>query len=427
MTSRDVQAALERAAQADDRDALWRALEPIRDRIASDANAAHAWAEALRTSPARATLREEAEAILEAFPGEPEIVIAACSALTRWSERPIDEPPMIEPAAIAAGAAERCIAKSPDEHARLFAVRGHALSLLGPGRRADAIAALEEAIALEPDRGEHVFDLALVHKRARDFESARDALERARALLGERKAVLWNLAIARTALGDREGARELWRALGADREPPPAQVRLATLGSGHEIDAVVPEHAAGFEIVWAQPLSPCHGVIRSPTFRDAIADFGDVVLWDGAPVSVNADRVPCFPVIGVLHRGDEQRFRFLARVHADDSIEGLAKALPEEIVVYRHGVRVELVCPRCAAGETLVKHEHLPPEEHKIAFGKIVVPGSYVLAELARLLETNKRPDVLLAIPALYEALGDTAQAGKHHKRWGEIQRTAGR
>jgi hypothetical protein len=190
---------------------------------------------------------------------------------------------------------------------------------------------------------------------------------------------------------------------------------------------MIPERAAGFEIVWAQPLSPCHGVIRTPTARDAIADFGDVVLWDGAPVSVNAERVPCFPILGVLKHGDERRFRFVARVHGDESIDALARALPEEIVLYRHGVRVELVCPRCAAGEALIKHEHMPAEEHRVAYGKIVVPGSCDLAAFARALEDARRSDVLLAIPSLYEALGDTPQAGKHHKRWGEITRTADR
>jgi tetratricopeptide (TPR) repeat protein len=420
-----VHAALAKAAVANDRESLWRALEPIQDRITRDENAAHAWAEALRTSPQRMTLVEEAVAILDAFPAEPEIVIAAGAALIRSAERPIDEPPAIEPAQIAAGAAERCLGKTKLDDPRLFALRGNALRLLGPGRRDDAIAALERAIAIEPD-GARWFDLALVHKHARDFASARRALEQAKAF-GAPRALLFNLAIACTALGDLDAASDAWRALGMERagDLPPVRVRLATIGSGLELSAILPDQAAGFEMVWAQPLSPCHGVIRSPTFRDAIADFGDVVLWDGAPVSVDAERVPCFPVLGVLKQGDERRFRFVARVHDDTSIDALGEALPEEIVVYRHGARVELVCPRCAAGETLIKHEHLPPEEHRVAYGKVLAPGSFDLKELARVIEGAKRPDVLMAIPSLYEAIGDTKSAGKHHKRWGEINRTA--
>ena len=42
----------------------------------------------------------------------------------------------------------------------------------------------------------------------------------------------------------------------------------------------------------------------------------------------------------------------------------------------------------------------------------------------AETLEEARRahPGVRLAIPSLYEALGETKQAGTHHKRWGEIE-----
>jgi hypothetical protein len=170
-------------------------------------------------------------------------------------------------------------------------------------------------------------------------------------------------------------------------------------------------------------------VIRTPTFREAVADFGDVVLWDGAPVAVRErddSQVPCMAILGVLKRGDERRFRFLARQQRAGDIEALGLELPDGVVLYRHGERVEHVCPRCAAGDVLVRHRHLPPEEHRIAFGKIVVPGARELGAFARTLEEARirHPGVLLAIPSLYESLGETAEAGKHHKRWGEIERT---
>ena len=103
-------------------------------------------------------------------------------------------------------------------------------------------------------------------------------------------------------------------------------------------------------------------------------------------------------------------------------------ALPDDVVLYAHGERVEVVCPRCAAGELYVKHEHLPAEEHRVVYGKLVVPGSRDLAQLARLPDeaTRAQPGILLAVPDLYEALGDTPTAGKHHKRWGAIARTSG-
>src|SRR5690606_20371150 len=214
----------------------------------------------------------------------------------------------------------------------------------------------ERAIAIDPERGEHFYDLGLVHKQARDFASSLEACRRARALLGDVRPVLFNLAIAATALGRGAEAAEAWRALGidaraSDGELPfvgglsPVQVRLPTLGPGHAISPVVPDEAASFEIVWAQPLSPCHGVIRSPTFCEAVADFGDVVLWDAAPVAVttqDGEPVPRFPLLSVLKKGDERRFRFLAREKSEGDVERLGSALPEGAILYRHGARVEV-------------------------------------------------------------------------------------
>src|SRR5690606_3721448 len=215
-------------------------------------------------------------------------------------------------------------------------------------------------------------------------------------------------------------AAEAWRALGIDAraeegELPfveglePVEVRLPTVGPGHSLAPAVPDEAASFEVVWAQPLSPCHGVIRSPTFRDAIADFGDVVLWDGAPIGLTrrdgSAPVPRFPLLGVLKKGDERRFRFLALQQKADQVAALGRELPEGAIVYPHGERIETLCPRCAAGETFTKHEHLPPEEHRVVFGKIIVPSTIELSAFADALETARRnnPGVLLAIPGLYE------------------------
>ncbi|MGE3636771.1 MAG: hypothetical protein AB7P00_43110, partial [Sandaracinaceae bacterium] len=90
--------------------------------------------------------------------------------------------------------------------------------------------------------------------------------------------------------------------------------------------------------------------------------------------------------------------------------------------------RIERVCPRCAAGETLTKHEHLPAEEHRIVYGKLIVSEGMEPARVAEALETlrDAHSGVLLAVPGLYEALGDTPRAGKHHQRWGAIERAVG-
>ncbi|MFK7990957.1 MAG: hypothetical protein AB8I08_33360 [Sandaracinaceae bacterium] len=444
-----IQAALLAASQADSREALWSALEPVAAAVTEHADLALLWGDALRTSPGRRTLETEANLILDAFPAEPAIVARVCAALIRAAERrPVDEPPLADgPASIAASALSRCMGKlapdgrlDPDVGGRLAAQRGTALGLLGPNRHAEAVGAIESALSLA-SRGDWWGDLAIVQKRGRDFSASLEAAKKARAALGNQKPVLWNLAIAATATGDGELAAEAWAALGLPVERvgdglpfveglEPAQVRLPTVGAGHGLAPFVPDEAAGFELVWVQPLSPCHGVVRSPTFRDAMADFGDVVLWDGAPVGVSeidGKAVPRFPLLSPLHQGDERRFRFLTLEQEEGQTDALGAALEHGAILYRHGERVEHVCPRCAAGETLIKHEHLPAETHRIAFGKLVLAGDVDLETFARHLERTRRdhPGVRMAIPSLYEALGETKNAGTHHKRWGTIERTA--
>jgi hypothetical protein len=167
-------------------------------------------------------------------------------------------------------------------------------------------------------------------------------------------------------------------------------------------------------------------VVRTPTARAAIVDFGDVVLFDPAPVAkmpLGGAMRPVLPLLHVLQRGDERSFAFLALEQTAGEVERLGAALPEGCVWYLHETRVDHVCPRCAAGETFLPHAHEPPTERRVVRGKLVVPAQVPLSALRAQLERAKSPAVLLAIPALHEALGDTPTAGKHHKSWGVIER----
>ncbi len=176
------------------------------------------------------------------------------------------------------------------------------------------------------------------------------------------------------------------------------------------------------------PLSPLHGVVRSPTFREAIADFGDVVLFDAAPsakIEHEGRVVPVFPLLSVLKKGNEHRYRFVALEQEDGQVQALGSELPEGVTLYRHGAKVDQVCARCAAGEVLVKHEHERPTEHRVVFGKLLFSAESPADEVRAALEAamGRAPGVLLAIPSLYEGLGLSSQAGKHHKMWGVIER----
>jgi hypothetical protein len=438
---RDVEEKLTRALAATSPAAAWAELEPLRDRITEDRELAAVWVTLLQASPQRAFALEDARAVLSRFPLDSELQVTALTTLVRIADLvPFDEPrPAVDAAAIAVTAAERALAASrSDDRGGLLVALGNALSRLGPARDAEAVAAFEEAIRIE-GRADWLSDLGVCHKRARRFRAALIAFQKAHEKGKRSRGLSFHLALSAIATGEHAIAREALVALGlpveggAEARPfvpdlPPVQVRMPTLGTGHAIGSVVPDESASFERVWMQPLSPVHGVLRSPTHREAAADYGDVVLVDPAPVThvvEEGKRVPVLGMLGVLSKGDERRVRFLALEQTAGDAAGIGAGLPEGVVFYVHGERVERVCPRCAAGETLSRHEHLPAEEHRAVFGKIVVPASVPLKDVALALEKARaaRPGVLLAVPGLFEALGETANAGKAHKTWGVIER----
>jgi hypothetical protein len=444
---------IERALEARTSEEVWSTLAPLRPRIVEDRELAEAWLTLLEASPARRELVEDVQAALWAFPEDEGLRGLGLRALLRADERRgPDEPPRPgSPAERALEIARRALAAAPeagsDEHragrAALLLALGNAHRRLGPGHDAEAVQAFEQALLLAPADGHAWFDCGLCHKWAGRFRAAWVAFQRAEERLGATRAVLFNRAACATASGQVEDAAEAWRRAGlsvelsagslprvtrGDGAPlPDVWVRVPTRGTGHA-ELGVPEAGVAFEIVGVEPLSPCHGVVRTPTLRHAVVDFGDVVLFDPAPVArmafggESAPR-PVLPLLHVIARGDERRFPFLALEQEADTVRALGASLPEGCLWYVHDTRVDRVCPRCAAGDVMQRHEHEPPTERRVVRGKLVVPGAVDLDAARRSLEQARRADVLLAIPTLFEALGETSTAGKHHKSWGVIER----
>ncbi len=429
-------ALLERALQARSSDEVWSALSPLRPRIVEDRELAEAWLTLLEASPARRELVEDVRASLWAFP-DAELALVGLRALLRADERRAPDDPIRpgSPAAVALELGARALESAgPDSphRAALLAAVGNAHRRLGPRHDAAAVESFETSLRLDPRDGHAWFDCGLCHKWAGRFRAAWLAFQRAEDRLGPTRPVLFNRAVCATGCGEARDAADAWKRLGLEVElapgglplvktRPAVRVRVPTRGTGHA-DEGVPDEGVAFEIVGVEPLSPCHGVVRTPTFRHAIVDFGDLVLFDPAKVAGTAED-PVLPLLHVMAAGDERRFRFLALEQGADAVGGLGAALPEGCVWYLHETRIDRVCPRCAAGDTLQKHEHEPPTERRVVRGKLVVPAAVSLAAVQSQLERAKGADVLLAIPGLFEALGEAALAGKHHKTWGVIER----
>ncbi|MGB3050039.1 MAG: tetratricopeptide repeat protein [Polyangiales bacterium] len=444
-----------------DLESAWKALVGRRSQLGSDEKLAELALGLIREMGNGIAQRELLQELAGAWTADWRLTLGAASLLLEQAgRRGMDEPPLREegPAGWAAEALQRSLdalgeadRNDPEVAGNLNAMLGNALRFCGPGKDAEAQNAFTRAIELDPERGEWWYDAGLLDKWRGRFDEGYAANEQARMRLGDQRPVLWNLAICATALGKAEEAVETWEQLGVpariDRSRgmpfvaglPPMLLRVLSRTPATDATSQLPDKAVGFELVWIAPLSPCHGVVQSPTFRDAPIDYGDLVLWDGAPVAAHqnsaGDAVPVFPLLEILRPGDERRWPFVALERESGAVQGLEEALPEGVSVFIQQERVEHHCAACEAGEP---HEHgagtVPgtapgtvtasvPVPVSLVRGKVIVPFGVDLAEFrAAWEEAAKARAMSVALPALYEALGDAKQAGQEHQVWRGIE-----
>ena len=436
-------------------ESAWEALLARQSQLGSDRQLADLALGLVREMGNRAVHRDVLRELAGAWTADWRLTLAAASLLIEQAgRRGMDEPTLIEdgPASWAAAALQRSLQalddtdrSNADVAGNMHAMLGNALRLCGPGRDAEAQEAFTRAIELDPERGEWWYDAGLLDKWRGRFDDGYAANEQARMRMGPQRPVLWNLAICATALGKAEEAIEAWEEIGVparlDRSRdtpyvaglPPMLLRVLSRTPSTDATSQLPDKTVGFELVWIAPLSPCHGVVQSPTFRDAPIDYGDLVLWDGAPVAAHKtsadDAVPVFPLLEILRPGNEWRWPFVALEREPGALEGLEKDLPEGTRVFVQHERVEHHCAACEAGE--------PHEEHAVAVpgsvsasasgallrGKVVVQPTQDLGAFREVWEaaTGGRP-VSISLPALYEQLGDSKRAGQEHQAWRGIE-----
>jgi len=440
-----------------DLESAWEALVGRRSQLGSDQTLAELALGLIREMGNGVAQRELLRELARAWTTDWRLTLGAASLLLEQAgRRGMDEPPLREdgPATWAAEALQRSLEalddadrKDPDVAGNLNAMLGNALRFCGPGKDAEAQDAFTRAIELDPERGEWWYDAGLLDKWRGRFDEGYAANEQARMRLGDQRPVLWNLAVCATALGKAEEAVDIWEQLGVpariDRSRgmpfvanlPPMLVRVLSRTPATDATSQLPDRAVGFELVWIAPLSPCHGVVQSPTFRDAPIDYGDLVLWDGAPVAAHqtsaGEPVPVFPLLEILRPGDERRWPFIALEREPGAVRGLEEALPEGVRVFIQEERVEHHCAACESGEP---HEHETasgpasvsasvPAQASLVRGKLIVPFALKLDEFVAAWEraVKGRP-MSIALPELYEAAGDAKQAGQEHQAWRGIE-----
>ncbi len=320
------------------------------------------------------------------------------------------------------------LARADDDGDRLVLARGLSVAGRVAGRAWDEAceAAFDVVMALEPDRWVHHYNLGLFFKVRGRFAEGLDANLRAEALCPERDdAVLWNLGICATGAGRGDIALARWRAIGCDVASgddglpvgafPPMQVRLAERPVAEREAAS--DDPGREETVWVERYSPCHGRIRSALVQDLGVDYGDVVLFDGAPITervVEGYAVPVHPHLATLRRGGWRTVGFAATQEAPGQVARVGERLGAGSFLYVHTEQVRTVCARCwERGEP---HQHAP-QPRRVVSGKLVMPPGAGAREVARALDREAGSAVRILVPDLWEEAGDPDHAAVERRR----------
>lgn len=210
-------------------------------------------------------------------------------------------------------------------------------------------------------------------------------------------------------------------------------------GGYHAVKVRVAEHpvaerAAGQddpgleETIWVERLSPCHGIVRSALFQELGVDYGDVVLFDGAPIThhtYGAERVPVFPHLVTIERPGYQVWPFVGTQPLACALAALSKNLPDDAVLYSHSEQVVTLCAHCWESR-LLDHQAHQQAEHHVVSGKLCVPPKIAPATIRQALDdaVASSPGIRVFVPELSRRLGDVGRAEVEMRRMRLVEST---
>jgi hypothetical protein len=424
-------------AQAGREEAAWAAARPLlhaqRDQVAAAGCLVSLVAHGHFSPERRVAVLD---AVHRAHPQDEDLLRLIGLALERArSGAPLNVPPPDLPlfAAVVDALSER-VKTQP----RLLGALAAAASVMARQRDEAAEGAYRQLIDLEPDSGAHRYDLGLFLKNRGRFREGMEANQAAARLLATSdEPTQWNLAICAT--GAREGAVALavWTALGVHAELgrfglpdggfPPCKVRLAQRPLAQRTAAT--DDPGLEETIWVERLSPCHGIVRSVLVQELGVDYGDVVLWDGAPIARHdheGQRVPVFPHLATLVRRRYQMFDFIGTQQEPGQLADATDALEADAVIYSHSESVEMLCASCMDDPDR-EHLHVSRIETQVVSGKIAAPPHISPHELLRQIDAAlaSRPGCHLFSPELCEAAGLPDRAAVEVRRLKKIRQSA--
>jgi hypothetical protein len=289
-------------------------------------------------------------------------------------------------------------------------------------------------IELDPDNSSHHYNLGLFLKTRGRFRDGVIANQTAATLVDRRpESYEWNLGICATGAGEGALALQTWKRLGQKIEMgrfglpeggyPQCKVRLAQRPLA---ERTADSDDPGLEeTIWIERLSPCHGIIRSVLYQDLGIDYGDVILFDGAPITYHTygeKKIPVFPHLATLFRNHYRVFDFAGTQEAAGQIADASNDLNGDAVVYSHAENFTLMCASCWQDPDL-DHSHDATVEKHVVTGRIVAPTTLDVRELLRQLDAaiSKREPCRVYVPDLCESAGFASRASFERRRFGMI------
>jgi len=213
-----------------------------------------------------------------------------------------------------------------------------------------------EALAKRfPERRYYEYMLGLAHKYRRDWAaSLHHNLRAIDPTDGDQQGEHWNAAIAATALGEWQVAREQWRLAGVAIEPGDGPIE------GHFGFCSVRINAWDeAETLFARRLSPAVAELLNVPFPESGFRFGDHVLVDGAATGrrdYGDGQVPVFNVLQRLVPSEYKTYAVTVHCGGPADAKDLDEAQGEGVAMVEDWTRsVNFYCRQCSYGEP---HSH---------------------------------------------------------------------
>jgi hypothetical protein len=431
------------AAEGGDEAQAWKELAPLLRAQASQREAALCLAAVVdrRCLSIDRALQVLVE-IERAHEGDAQVLSAIGRALE--AARDIDQlnlPPPEHPLFLSVlGKLEKLAAASRSHELEKTLLRGLGTAARMVGRQRDAVAgdAFRRLLELEPLDPINHYNHGLFLKtrgRFREGVAANDASARLRTKPDE--STEWNLGICATGAGEGRIALNVWKRMGQTIEMgrfglpegryPPCKVRLAERPLAERTAAT--DEPGLEETIWIERLSPCHGIVRSVLYGTLGVDYGDVVLFDGAPIThqrYGENKVPVFPHLATLVRNHYRLFDFAATQDQAGRIADISGELSADAVVYSHTESFRILCAECWRDSDLDHEQHRPERKH-VVLGRIAAPRQLdsvdLLAQIDRALAS--RQGCTLYAPDLCEAAGLRERAAVARRRFDLLKNNA--